>query len=224
MSDAETKQVISKKRVEDHGEVYTAKREVDAMLDLVKHQVERIDSRFLEPACGTGNFLAEILIRKLSLIANRYSKSQIEFERYSVVGVGSIYGVDILKDNVIACRQRLLEIFENFYVDLYKSKAQKECIEAIRYILSKNILHGDALTLHTVGANGAKSKPIVFSEWSGVNGSKIKRRDFIYADLVDRASHREMPLFSDLEEEAYIPEPIKDYPLIHYLEIGNVGE
>ena len=198
MSETEAKQVISKKRVEDHGEVYTAKREVDAMLDLVKHQVERIDSRFLEPACGTGNFLAEILIRKLTLIASRYSKSQIEFERYSVIGVGSIYGVDILKDNVIACRQRLLKIFENFYVDLYKSKAQKECIDAIRYILSKNILHGDALTLHTVGTDGAKSKPIVFSEWSGVNGSKIKRRDFIYADLVDKASHREMPLFSDL--------------------------
>jgi SAM-dependent methyltransferase len=223
MNEIEAKQVVSKQRVEDHGEVYTSKREVNAMLDLVKHEADRIDSRFLEPACGTGNFLAEILTRKLNLISSRYGKSQIEFERYSVIAVGCIYGVDILEDNVIACRQRLLELFKKFYIDLYKTKAQDKCIETIAYILSKNILHGDALTLHTIPVDGNKSKAIVFSEWSGVNGSKIKRRDFIYADLVDKASHREMPLFSDLEEEAYIPEPIKDFPLTHYLEVGNVG-
>lgn len=224
MSELEAKQVVSKKRVEDHGEVLTAKKEVDAMLDLVKHEADRIDSRFLEPACGNGNFLAEILDRKLNLITNRYGKSQIEFERYSVIAVGSLYGVDILEDNVIACRQRLSELFKNFYIGLYKSKAQEKCADAIKYILSRNILHGDALTLHTVSIAGQPSIPMVFSEWSGVNGSKIKRRDFIYADLVDRASHREMPLFSDLEEEAYIPEPVKDFPLTHYLEVGNAGE
>jgi hypothetical protein len=218
-----SKQVISKERVENHGEVFTAKREVDAMIGLVKHEADRIDSRFLEPACGNGNFLAEILTRKLSLVANRYGKSQIEFERYSVVAVGSIYGIDILEDNVISCRERLTDLFKNFYTDQYKSQIQEKCIDSIRYILSKNILHGDALTLLTVSDTKKPSQPIVFSEWSGVNGSKIKRRDFVYADLVDKASHREMPLFSDLEEEAYIPEPVKDYPLVHYLEIKNLG-
>ena len=105
-------QVISKQRVTDHGEVYTAPREVNAMLDLVKSETERIDSRFLEPACGNGNFLAEILTRKLGIVEKRYAKSQIEYERYAVLAVSSIYGIDILQDNVQACRQRLCHIFD----------------------------------------------------------------------------------------------------------------
>ena len=76
----ETKQVKSKKRVTDHGEVFTAASEVNAMLDLVKHETERIDSRFLEPACGNGNFLIEILKRKLHIVEGRYSKSQLDYE------------------------------------------------------------------------------------------------------------------------------------------------
>lgn len=216
-------QVISKQRVEDHGEVYTAKAQVEAMLDLVKHETERVDSRFLEPACGSGNFLAVILSRKLNIIKGRYAKSQIEYERYAVMAIGSIYGVDILEDNVNECRNRLLNIFKEEYTGLYKSDWQEKCVEAVKYILSKNICHGDALTLRTIKKDGSVGDSVVFSEWSAVNGSNIKRRDFIYADLVDRASHREMPLFSDLDEEAYIPEPIKDFPLVHYLEVGSVG-
>lgn len=221
---AETKiesQVVSKRRVSDHGEVYTAKREVDAMLNLVKHECERIDSRFLEPACGTGNFLSEIFTRKLEVITLRYSKSQIEFERNAVIAAGSIYGVDILLDNVLACRERLTNIFAQKYESLFKKEHQKKCIEVIQFVFSQNILLGDALTLRTIDKKGQLAEPIVFAEWAAVNGSMIKRRDFIYSDLVDRASHREMPLFSDLDEEAYIPEPIRDYPLTHYLEMGN---
>ena len=105
------KQVISKKRVTDHGEVYTSKREVNAMLDLVKQETERIESRFLEPACGTGNFLTEILERKLRVIESRYGKSQLEYERYGVLAVSSVYGIDILEDNVVESRKRL---FFNF--------------------------------------------------------------------------------------------------------------
>ncbi len=215
------KQVVSKKRVSDHGEVYTHPREVNAMLDLVRHETERIDSTFLEPACGTGNFLVEILSRKLAVVKVRYAKSQLEYERYSVLAVSSIYGVDILADNVVACQQRLLEIFNQQYAALYKAHCKATCLNTVKFILGRNILHGDALTLKTVGNEQAPAQPIVFSEWSAVNGSQIKRRDFVYADLVDRASYREMPLFSDLDEEAYIPEPIKDYPLIHFLEVGN---
>ena len=100
-------QVRSKKRVTDHGEVFTNDREVNAMLDLVKHETERIDARFLEPACGNGNFLAEVLRRKLNVVEQRYSKSQIEWERYAVIAVSSIYGVDILEDNTQECRERL---------------------------------------------------------------------------------------------------------------------
>src|ERR1039457_3331921 len=97
-------QVISKQRVSDHGEVLTGKREVVAMLDLVKSETERIDSKFLEPACGTGNFLAEILERKLRVVQRRYRRSQFDYERYAVLALSSIYGIDILEDNVLACR------------------------------------------------------------------------------------------------------------------------
>ena len=103
-----SKQVKSRNRVTDHGEVFTAEREVNAMLDLVIHETERIESRFLEPACGNGNFLSEILSRKMRVVEQRYGKNQLEFERYSVVAVGSIYGVELLSDNAKECRERCL--------------------------------------------------------------------------------------------------------------------
>src|SRR4051794_32263102 len=106
------RQVVSKKRVADHGEVYTRQREVDAMLDLVKPETERIDSRFLEPACGTGNFLAEILRRELRVVERRYGRRALEYERYAILAVSSIYGIDLLQDNVTRCRQRLFDIVE----------------------------------------------------------------------------------------------------------------
>jgi len=215
------KQVISKQRVADHGEVYTHAREVNAMLDLVEQETERIESRFLEPACGTGNFLVEILNRKLAVVSARYAKSQLEWERYAVLAVSSLYGIDILADNVAACQARLLEVFNTQYRALFKQQVQPNCSEAVRYILRQNILQGDALTLQTVGSDEIPAPPIVFAEWSAVNGSLLKRRDFVFAHLVEQASHRELPLFSDLDEAAYIPEPVKDYPLIHFLEVGN---
>jgi hypothetical protein len=215
-------QVVSRQRVADHGEVYTAKREVDAMLDLVRHETDRIDSRFLEPACGTGNFLAEVLTRKLNVVKERYSKTQLDFERNAVLAIGSIYGIDLLPDNIRDCRERLLDIFADQYQHLYKDKARPECISTARFILSKNILRGDALNLKTIATEDLPETPIIFSEWALANGSLIKRRDFIFSHLVQQSSHREMPLFSDLDEEAYIPEPVKDYPLTHFLEISNV--
>jgi hypothetical protein len=215
-----TQQVISKKRVADHGEVYTHPREVNAMLDLVKPETERIESRFLEPACGTGNFLVEILRRKLDVVSARYCKSQLEWERYAVLAVSSIYGIDILADNVAACRGRLFELFDETYIAHFRNHTKDDCRSSIHFILSRNILHGDALTLKTVEP---PIEPIIFSEWSAVNGSLLKRRDFVYGDLVDKASHREMPLFSDLDEEAYIPEPVREHPLVHFLEVCHAG-
>ena len=127
-------EVISKKRVADHGEVLTGKREVNAMLDLVKRETERIDSRFLEPACGNGNFLTVILERKLSVVEKRYGRSQLDFERYAVLAVSSLYGIDILEDNVRQCRHRLYGIFDcDFYSRLFKNRAKNKCREAIRF-------------------------------------------------------------------------------------------
>src|SRR5436190_13309568 len=109
------KQIVSKQRVTDHGEVLTSPREVNAMLDLVKGETERIESRFLEPACGNGNFLAEILERKLRVVTERYGKAQHDWERYAVLAVSSLYGIDLLEDNAAACRERLAEVFESQY-------------------------------------------------------------------------------------------------------------
>lgn len=212
------KQVVSKKRVADHGEVLTGKREVNAMLDLVKQETERIDSRFLEPACGTGNFLAEILDRKLRVVESRYGKRQLEYERYAVLAVSSVYGIDILEDNVAECRKRLFEVFDGRYSFLYKGMS---VLNAVMYILERNIIWGDALTLKAVGEN---PRPITFSEWSLVKGSMIKRRDFAFAELLHCAGMREAPLFSDLGEEVFVPMPVKEYPLTHFKRIADVGE
>ena len=114
-------QVKSKKRVTDHGEVFTAEREVNAMLDLVKQETERIDSRFLEPACGDGNFLAEILRRKLAVVKRKYRKSPMDYEKNAVLAATSIYGVDILQDNVDACRERMFnDMGQGIYGGLQK--------------------------------------------------------------------------------------------------------
>lgn len=207
-------QVKSKKRVTDHGEVFTNDREVNAMLDLVKHETERIDSRFLEPACGNGNFLAEVLRRKLTVVDSRYSRSQIEWERYSVIVVSSIYGVDILEDNAQECRDRLLGIYTEWYSKKFK-QVNNDCIHSVRFLLSRNILWGDALDF----TNPETKQPIIFSEWSAVNGSMLKRRDYMFKFLVEKT--HQFSMFNDQGNAAAIDEPVKDFPLIHFLKLGE---
>ncbi|MBI1937651.1 MAG: SAM-dependent DNA methyltransferase [Ignavibacteriales bacterium] len=211
-------QVKTRQRVTDHGEVFTSEREVNAMLDLVKQETKRIDSRFLEPACGTGNFLVEILKRKLRIVENRYSKNQLEYERYAILALSSIYGVEILKDNVQTCRDRLLDVFTHYYLNNYKKEIKPECLKAAEFILSRNILWGDALSLKTPDE---KAEPIIFSEWSAVNGSMIKRRDYTMANLLESQPMEGLNLFSDLGDKAFIPTPVADYPLIHFLKLGD---
>jgi|SRR5699024_5792546 len=203
-------QVKSKERVSDHGEVFTHEREVNAMLDLVKQETERIDSRFLEPACGNGNFLAEVLRRKLNVVTSRYNKHQRDFERYAILAVSSIYGIDLLLDNVEECRQRLFEIFEDSYRTLFKDDCREDYLKSVKFVLSRNIIHGDALTLKQ---KGLVDDPIIFSEWSLVHRDKIKRRDFTMNTLLDNQPMDEPNLFSDLGEEAFIPTPCAKYPL-----------
>lgn len=186
-----TKQVKSRQRVADHGEVFTADREVNAMLDLVKQETERVDSRFLEPACGDGNFVAKILRRKLEAAKKRAIPPRkkkplpLEFERQSVIAVASIYGVDLLMDNVIACRKRLYDIWNTEYEKICKGEISEECRESIRFILSRNIVCGNALTLMMVDENGNDTdEPIVFSEWSFVMGTKMQRKDYRFDKLL----------------------------------------
>jgi hypothetical protein len=209
------KQIVSRQRVADHGEVFTSQREVNAMLDLVKQETERIESRFLEPACGTGNFLTEILRRKLAVVKRRYAKSQLDYEIYAFTAIASIYGIDLLEDNTIRCRERLFEIFDEEYSKLYKTKARGYIRDAIRYALQVNIILGDALTLKSTAG-----EDIAFAEWSVVGG-RIKRKDYTYNELLGNNEVRAEPLFSDLGEELYLPEPVRDFPLQTLEEIAN---
>lgn len=232
-------QIKSKQRVADHGEVFTAEREVNAMLDLVKQETERIDSTFLEPACGTGNFLVEILRRKLAVVKKDYYPrrgSCYDYELYAMKAVMSIYGVDLLQDNVEACQERLFQIFDDEYTSICKSAASDDYRYAVRYVLSQNILCGNALSMMKVDLLGNDTDEfIIFPEWSFPrNDSMVKRRDFRLDVLLrendDESNYDSFSLFDDdamsidLWEEdpvtkEMIPKPIKEYPLIHFRRI-----
>ena len=211
-----TSQTKSKQRVADHGEVFTAEREVKAMCDLVK----RIESRFLEPACGNGNFLAEVLSRKLAVVKSRYGKSPADYEKYSVLAITSIYGVELLQDNAAECRERLFALWDEAYTANNRQAADDQCREAVRFILKKNILCGDALTLRQ-----ADGSPIIFAEWSLVTGNQIKRRDFALDELLN--GHTEQMTLDmvgweyDEEVQAFIPAPIREFPLMDYRRVQD---
>ena len=215
------KQIKSRERVAKRGEVFTAEREVKAMCDLVIDETERIESRFLEPACGDGNFLAEILERKLQVVTRVYGKKPNDWEKYSVVAVSSIYGIDIMADNAASCRNRLFEIWQNQYEEACKKKIttsqKEETKKAVKYILERNILRGNALSLKEVDENqNDKESPIIFSEWSLI-GLSLKRRDFIFNDLVNK--NCKANLVSDNGTQAEVFSPVKDYPLVHYRKV-----
>lgn len=173
-------QVKSRQRVREHGEAFTNEREANVMLDMIKQETERIESRFLEPACGDDNFLAEVLRRKLAVVKSFYRRSPVEYMRYAFVAVASIYGVDLLEDNARDCRKRLLGIVKRESKAAIKSAVDPMFLEAVSYVLEKNILCGDALTV-----KNARGRPITFAEWSIVTGDKVKRRDYLLREVVD---------------------------------------
>lgn len=185
------------------------------MLDLVERETKRIDSRFLEPACGSGNFLVEVLNRKLDIIKTKYIKNQSEYEKYSIMAISSIYGIDILQDNVDECKQRLFDIFDIEYSNIYKNSYKDDARNSVRFILNKNIICGDALTLAKIDSD----EFIAFSEFSFVNDNMIKRRDYELSNLLAQQPQKEDNLFSDMHEEIFLPTPIKEYPLIHFLKL-----
>lgn len=210
-------QIKSKTRVANHGEVFTHEREVNGMLDLVKNETERLDSRFLEPACGTGNFLVEVLNRKLAVLKQKYKKSQPEYEKYGVIVISSLYGIDLLEDNVEECRERLLKIFEKEYVSLFKHEFNSRYVNVLKFILSKNIVSGDALTM-----KDNKSKPLIFSEWSmPYNDSKIKRKEYSFKDIFSPTLLWSFTTDSDTGERVILPNVHKDHPIINYMELAN---
>ena len=202
--DNQPKQVKSRERVQKHGEVFTAPREVNAMLDLVKNETERLDSRFLEPACGDGNFLAEILRRKLAVANSNYQKhqSQLQYEKDAILAISSIYGIDILPDNAQECRVRLLTIFKEHYKTLFPNSIKPECIASAEFLLSKNIILGDALTYRRIDN---PQEWIIISEWSMLPSGMMNRRDYEFSYLVGDSSADD--LFSDLPCRTFAPQP-----------------
>lgn len=230
-------QIKSRKRVAEHGEVFTNEREVNAMLDLVKSETDRIESRFLEPACGDGNFLAEILRRKLARVKRQYKKSNSEYTKNAFLALTSIYGIDIQEDNVKECRKRLFKIWDKAYTVQCKEEADDETRNAAKYILKKNILCGDALTL--MQNNG---QPIIFSQWDFTVGYRMRRRDFTLDALMrdeepekfednGRISFMEMMAEKkqqgwdyDAETHGWTPSPIREFPSVDYWEVQYATE
>ncbi|MFH1825651.1 MAG: DNA methyltransferase [Candidatus Firestonebacteria bacterium] len=210
-------QIKSKHRVADHGEVFTHEREVNGMLDLVKNETERLDSRFLEPACGTGNFLVEVLNRKLSVLKQKYIKNQPEYEKYSVIVISSLYGIDLLQDNIEECRKRLLEIFAKEYRTIFKHDVNNKFVIMLKFILSKNIVCGDVLTM-----KDGKGKPLILSEWSmPYNDARIKRKEYSYKDIFSPTLLWSFTTDSDTGERVILPNVLKDHPLMNYMELAN---
>jgi hypothetical protein len=195
--------IRSKKRVADHGEVFTPPWLVDAMLDLVKAESERIDARFLEPACGSGNFLVRVLQRKLGAVELKFGKSEFEKRQYALLALMCIYGIELLVDNIAECRANLLEIF----ADYLKIDSSDEFSRAASSVLAHNLVHGDALTMRT-----NDGQPIAFAEWGYLGKGKFQRRDFRFDVLTgSSAFSAEGSLFAHLGKHEIFT-PTKTYP------------
>ena len=170
--------IKSKSRVANHGEVFSPSVLVDAMLDLVKDETDRIDSRFLEPACGSGNFLVRVLLRKLTTVEFKFGKSEFEKQHYALLCLMCVYGIELLADNIAECRNNLLEVLSDF---LSVDNTDSVYLAALS-VLSANLIQGDALSMRT-----QDGKPIVFAEWGYIGKGKFQRRDF-RLDILTRSS------------------------------------
>lgn len=206
--------IKSKKRVADHGEVFTPAWMVEAMLDLVKGETERIDSRFLEPACGDGNFLVQILRRKLAAVELKYGQSDFERRHYALLALMCLYGIELLTDNIADCRANLLEIFAE-YLNLAPSD---DLYRAAFYVLSQNLVHGDALTMRAQG-----NLPITFAEWGYLGKGRFQRRDFRLDTLtLSSTFSAEGSLFAHLGKHELFT-PIKAYPPMTMSELAALA-
>lgn len=194
-------QIKSKERVRDLAEVYTNEREVNAMLDLIplKKPDDIIAYKYLEPACGNGNFLIEILRRKLKRINEKYAlKNVTQYEFYLARALTTIYGIDICPENIKEARSRLfIELKSQF--DLHKGSYSysENFWDLIKYILDKNLVVGDSIN---------KPEEITFIDYK-IKGKQFERKVFNFADLTQKN-----------------PEPIEVLEPMHFLKIGEEHE
>lgn len=208
------KLIKSKERVADHGEVFTPAWMVEAMLDLVKGETERIDSRFLEPACGDGNFLVQVLRRKLTAVELKYGKSDFECRHYALLALMCIYGIELLPDNISKCRDNLLAVFS----DYLKLKHSDELYRSGHYVLSQNLVHGDATKMRTHG-----DQAITFPEWGYLGKGQFQRRDFRFDSLTQSSAFSaEGDLFANVGRHEIFT-PAKTYPAIAIAELSTLA-
>jgi len=206
--------VKSKQRVSDHGEVFTPPWLVEAMLDLVKEETERIDSKFLEPACGDGNFLVQILKRKLASVEKKYGKFDFERKYFALLALMSLYAIELLSDNIADCRAKLLRIFAD-YLNLGTSD---EAYRAGFYVLSQNLVHGDAMKMRT-----HNDQAIIFAEWGSLGKGRYQRRDFRLDSLAESSEFSaEGSLFAQLGRHEIFT-PTKTYPSMTVGELADLG-
>jgi hypothetical protein len=190
---------------------------VEAMLALVRAEAERIDSRFLEPACGSGNFLVPVLRRKLAAVDARYGKSDFEKRHHALLALMSIYGIELLADNVAECRENLLEVFAS-HLDVHGSD---EWIRAAASVLAVNIVQGDALSMQT---QASTPEPITFAEWSYLGKGRYQRRDFRFDTLTQISSFgEEETLFAELGKHEIFT-PTKDHGTLSVADIAGGGD
>jgi len=203
--------IKSKQRVIDHGEVFTPAWMVDKMLTLTKEETERIDSRFLEPACGSGNFIVEIAKRKMTAVEKQFGKSEFERQHYALLGLMCIYGIELLEDNISECRANVLGVFAE-YLNLEESD---DLYNAASYVLSQNLIHGNALTMRT-----NYDKAITFAEWGYLGKGKFQRRDFLFDTLtLSSTLSEEGSLFANLGNHEIFT-PTKTYPPMHVSQLA----
>lgn len=206
--------VKSKQRIADHGEVFTPAWLVEAMLDLVKDETGRIDSRFLEPACGSGNFLMRILRRKLAAVEIKFGKSDFEKRHYALLALMCLYGIELLADNIAECWANMLEIL----ADYLNVDASDDVYRAASYVLSQNLVHGNALTMRTQAG-----QPITFAEWGYLGKGKFQRRDFRFDVLTgSSAFSAEGSLFAHLGKHEIFT-PVRTYPQMTVGDLASVA-
>lgn len=194
-------QVKSKERVRDLAEVYTADREVNAMLDLIGESSFNVDYRYLEPSCGNGNFTVAILERKMLTVCTKFKKQQ-DFEFYSLMALASIYGVDIAADNVKEARQRMKNVVVDRFSDAQNSRQPTDGFyKSVDYILKHNIIKGDML-------NGEQK--IKFTEFSSPKIYKIQQRTYRMIDLIGATGS----LWADS------PDYVSEVPMKNYWELS----
>lgn len=206
--------VKSKQRVANHGEVFTPPEVVQAMLDLVREETERVDARFLEPACGSGNFVVSVLLRKLVTVDARYGSSDFEKRHYALLALMSIYGIELLDDNVADCRANLLEVFATYT----GVEPADEWSVAAERVIEVNIVHGNALSMTT---QASLPQPITFAEWSYLGKGRFHRRDFRFDTMTQMSSFGEADtLFADLGKHEIFT-PIRDHGQLTVAEIAK---